>query len=155
MKITDVLTESCIAADLKSKNKKDVINELVGILSKNKKISKSKEIEKILFEREGLGSTGIGYGIAIPHGKSDQVKTLVATFARSKTGVEFDSLDGEKVNLFFLLLTPVNDTSGMHLKALAKISTLLKDKLFRQQLLDAKDEKEIFNFIKKEEDRRD
>jgi nitrogen PTS system EIIA component len=155
MKITDILQGACVTSDLEANNKEEVIEELVEFLLKNKKITDKKKIVNILVEREKLGSTGIGYGIAIPHGKSDHVDKLVAVFGRSKKGVDFDSLDGESVHLFFLLITPEKEASGLHLKALARISTLLKDKLFRQQLLNAKNAKEIFEFIKKEDNKKD
>ncbi|MBU0650408.1 PTS sugar transporter subunit IIA [bacterium] len=153
MKITDILDESCVTTEITSTTKKEVITELVELLEKNKKIKKKDEVVKILLDREKLGSTGIGYGIAIPHGKSDQVDTLLAAFGLCKQGVDFDSLDGAPVNLFFLLITPTKEASGAHLKALAKISGLLKDKLFRQELLDAKNSKEIYSLIKREESR--
>ncbi len=154
MKITDVLDEQSLIADLKSKTKREVIAEMVTLLEKNGKIANADEIIDTLMEREELGSTGIGFGIAIPHGKTDQVGGLLAAFARSKAGVEFESLDGAKACLVFLLITPKDNASGPHLKALARISSLLKDKLFRQQIINAKDEADIYAIIKKEDERR-
>ena len=102
-------------------------------------------------EREKLGSTGIGQGVAIPHGKSDSVESLVAALGVSKRGVDFESLDGEPVNLIFLLVAPP-DSAGQHLKALARISRLLKDKFFRQALREAKSLEEIQRIIKEEDE---
>ncbi|NQS89303.1 PTS sugar transporter subunit IIA, partial [Patescibacteria group bacterium] len=110
-------------------------------------------IVKILLQREALGSTGIGNGIAIPHGKSDKVKKLVAAFGISKQGVDFESLDGEPVYIFFLLVAPI-DSAGPHLKALARISRLLKDKSFRNTLKAAKTKEELVEIITKEDQRR-
>ena len=154
MKVIDILDLSCITADIQADKKKEVICELVDRLKQNKKIKDAEQIVNILLEREKLGSTGIGYGIAIPHGKSSEIDGLVAVFGRSKKGVPFDSLDGEAVHLFFLLIAPKSEAAGLHLKALARISSLLKDKLFRQQLIVAKDEKEIYSLIKKEDEKR-
>ncbi len=103
-----------------------------------------------LMEREELGSTGIGQGIAIPHGKSDTVSDLAAAFGVSADGVSFDSLDGEPVNIFFLLVAP-EGAAGAHLKALARISSLLKDKYFRKSLLSAQSPGEVIKIIQEEE----
>ena len=101
-------------------------------------------------EREELGSTGIGQGIAIHHGKSDTVSDLAAAFGLSSDGIRFDSLDGEPVNIFFLLVAP-EGAAGAHLKALARISSLLKDKYFRKSLLAAKAPEDVIKIIQEEE----
>jgi len=103
--------------------------------------------------REALGSTGIGQGIGIPHAKSQYVKTLVAAFGLSKEGIDFESLDGEPTHIFFLLLAP-EDSAGPHLKALARISRLLKDKYVRDMLKNAKDEKDIVRIITDEDSKK-
>ena len=105
---------------------------------------------KILLDREALGSTGIGQGIAIPHGKTGAVKSLIAAFGLSRKGVDFESLDGEPAYIFFLLLAP-KESAGPHLKALAKISRLLKDKFFRDTLKDCKNKKALIEIISKED----
>jgi PTS system nitrogen regulatory IIA component len=153
MKITDILSKDCILDDLKSKSKKDVIVEMVGIMKSLKKIDDSDQVVKVLMEREALGSTGIGYGVAIPHAKLEETQALVAMFGRSKQGVEFDSLDGVPVKLFFLLLTP-KDSTGQHLKSLARISSLLKDKLFRQELLEADGADNLYKILEREDNAR-
>lgn len=150
MKILDFLCREAIIADLEARGKKEAITELVDLLVKAKKLKDSQEIVKILMEREQLGSTGIGQGVAIPHGKTEMVNEIIAAFGISKKGIEFDALDGEPVYLIFLLLAPV-EAAGTHLKALAKISRLLKDKFFRQNLREAKNPEEVIKIISEED----
>ena len=154
MKLSDFLCPKAISADLKATTKKDVIDELVGLLVTAgviEKKNKSKVME-ILLAREALGSTAIGQGIAIPHAKCDCVKELTASIGISKKGINFDSLDGEPAYIFFLLIAPI-DSAGPHLKALARISRLLKDKYFRDNLKASKDEKNILKLISQEDGR--
>ena len=125
MQIMDFLTVDAIKMSLESKTKKDVIKELVDLLVKNGKVKDKKKMVQTLLEREELGSTGIGQGIAIPHGKSDTVSDLSAAFGLSPDGISFESLDGEPVNIFFLLVAP-EGAAGAHLKALARVSRLLR-----------------------------
>jgi PTS system nitrogen regulatory IIA component len=152
MKIMDFLSEKAISADLKATNKEGVIRELIQLLIEAGEIdSKTKEkLVKIILAREALGSTGVGQGVAIPHGKYEEVDKLVAAFGISKKGVEYDSLDGEPTYIFFLLVAAA-DTAGPHLKALARISRLLKDKFFRDKLRQASDEKTVIRIIKEED----
>lgn len=156
MNIVTFLDGRAVSIDLKAQsNKEEVIKELVELLVASGQV-KSKDVGKlvqILLKRESLGSTGIGQGVAIPHGKTDCVSKLVGAFGVSRTGVNFDSLDGEPVTLFFLLVAP-EDSAGPHLKALARISRLLKDKHFRDSLRAAKDDKLLFKIIKDEDERR-
>lgn len=154
MKITEFVSAKSVCADLKSQNKENVISELVGILIDSgslEKKYKSRVIE-VLMAREALGSTAIGQGIAIPHGKCDCINKLVGCLAISKGGIHFDSLDGEPAFIFFLLLAPV-DSAGPHLKALARISRLLKDKFIRDSLKAAGDEKDILKIVQQEDGR--
>src|SRR5690348_1114910 len=106
LKILDFLAPAAITLELTATNKKGVLEELVGLLGKEGKIKDTKAAVDILLEREKLGSTGIGQGIAIPHAKTDQAKDVVAAFGLSRRGVNFESLDGEPVHLFFLLIAP-------------------------------------------------
>ena len=155
MNIMGFLDDRAVSTDVTSQHKEDVIRELVDLLVKSGAI-KEKDVSKlvqILMKRESLGSTGIGQGVAIPHGKSDCVTKLVAAFGVSRAGVNFDSLDGEPVHLFFLLIAP-EDSAGPHLKALARISRLLKDKHFRDSLRAAREEKMLVKIIREEEERR-
>jgi PTS system nitrogen regulatory IIA component len=153
MKIMDFLNEKAVTANLKAQDKEGVIRELVELLYKAGAIKDKEELVSALLAREALGSTGIGQGIGIPHGKSDKVKELVAAFGLSRKGVKFDSLDGEPVQIFFLLVAP-EESAGPHLKALARISRFLKDKYFRDLLKAAKDEKEIIKVIQDEDEKR-
>ena len=150
MKITDFLSKDCIKVDLKSKTKKDALEDLADNLVAAGKVTDKAKVMQVLLEREELGSTGIGQGVAIPHGKTDNVSALVAGFGLSKEGCQFDSLDGDPVNLFFLLLAPYN-ASGIHLKSLAKISGLLKDKYFRKSLVNCTTAEEVITVISEEE----
>lgn len=153
MKIIDFLNVHAVAVDLEATNKKDAIRELVDILAKSQTITDKDKLIRSLLEREALGSTGIGQGVGIPHCKSENVRELVAAFGISRKGVDFESLDGEQVYIFFLLVAP-QDTTGPHLKALARISRLLKDKYFRDALRTARDKKELFRIIKEEDKKR-
>ena len=154
MKISDFLCVNAISADLKATTKEEAIEELVNCLISagvlEKKV-KGKLIE-ILLAREALGSTAIGQGIAIPHGKCDFVTTLTAGLGISKKGINFDSLDGEPAHIFFLLVAPI-DSAGPHLKALARISRLLKDRFFRDSLNAAKATKTILDLVAQEDAR--
>lgn len=152
MKITEFLKERAINVNLTAQDKEGVIRELVRGLVKAGEIKPSDEekLIPILLAREALGSTGIGQGVGIPHGKSNCVKELVAAFGLSRRGINFDSLDGEPVHLFFLLVAP-EDSAGPHLKALARISRLLKDRFFRESLRESKDEKQILRIIQQED----
>jgi len=155
VKIMDFLREKAISVDLQSRDKEGVIRELVQLLVRAGELKGADEekVVPVLLAREALGSTGIGQGVAIPHGKSDCVTKLVAAFGVSQSGVSFDALDGEPVTLFFLLVAP-EDSAGPHLKALARISRLLKDKHFRDSLRAAKDEKILVKIIREEDERR-
>jgi PTS system nitrogen regulatory IIA component len=150
MKITDILDESSIIADLKAKTKKDIIAELIVPLIKSGKIKDKDKLLNSLMEREKLGSTGIGENVAIPHAKSNEIETIVATFGRSNGGVNFDSLDQKPVYFIFLLVSP-EGSAGIHLKTLARISRLLKNPAFRRDLLNLKNEKEIYEAISRED----
>ena len=153
MKISEVLDPKAIKIGLAATTKEDSLKELVSILAQVENIGDPKNILKALVERESLGSTGIGQGIAIPHGKTDKVSRLVAVLGVSKNGVNFDALDGEPVYIFFLLVAP-KETAGPHLKALAQISRLLRDSYFCELIRKCKTEQEVFNLIKNEEEKK-
>lgn len=155
MKIMDFLSKKAIVTEIKSTKKEEVLKELVEALVEAGEIEKRcrNKLIEALMTRESLGSTAIGQGIAIPHAKSDCVTTLVAAFGLSKKGVGFDSLDGEPAYLFFLLVAP-QDSAGPHLKALARISRLLKDKYFRDSLRACTDDKAIIKIITQEDEKK-
>ncbi len=152
MKITDFLSVKGVKVDLEATDKESVLKEMVDLLAEVKDIGDKKNILRALVERENLGSTGIGQGIAIPHGKTDKVDGLVAVLGVSHKGVNFEALDGEPVYIFFLLVAP-KDTAGPHLKALAQISRLLRDVYFCELIRKCKTPKDIFDLIAKEENR--
>lgn len=155
MKITEFLSKKAISADLKSTKKEDLIKEMVDLFVNSGEIEKRQRNKLIeaLMARETLGSTAIGQGIAIPHAKCDSIGKLIAAFGLSKRGVDFDSLDGEPVYIFFLLLAP-QDSAGPHLKALARISRLLKDKYIRDNLRACEEDKSIIKIITQEDDKK-
>jgi len=151
----DFLCKKAVITDLKSAKKEDVLRELLDALVEAGEIEKRRynKIIEALIAREALGSTAIGQGVGIPHAKSKYVKELVGAFGLSRKGVNFDSLDGEPVYIFFLLLAPAG-SAGPHLKALARISRLLKDKYFRDSLRQCQDDKSVIRIITQEDERK-
>lgn len=146
MILADAITSDCVTSDLKSTDKAEVIDELSTNLSNNIANINREDILSAILEREKLGSTGIGYGVAIPHGKVEGIDRVYIAFGRSKGGIDFDSMDNRPAHLFFLIVAPANSTAS-HLKTLASISELLKEEDFRSKLLKAKDAKDIYNVI--------
>jgi nitrogen PTS system EIIA component len=153
MKIMDFLDIKAIKLNMQSTEKEDALKELVDVLTETQLIDDKKSVVKSLIERESLGSTGIGQGIAIPHGKTDLVKELVAVLGISTKGVNFEALDGEPVYIFFLLVAP-KDTAGPHLKALAQISRLLRDSYFCELMKRCKTPDEVYELIQREEEKK-
>jgi PTS system nitrogen regulatory IIA component len=150
MKIMDFLSPDAVIVDLKAADKKSAIVELVDVLKTSKKIKKTDEIVDVVLEREKLGSTGIGQGVAIPHGKTDVLQEQTGVLGFSRKGIEFNSLDGEPVHIIFLLVGPV-EVAGQHLKALSRISRLFKDKFLRQAIRDASTSQEVIKIIQQED----
>lgn len=151
MKILDILSETSIISELKGTTKKAVLEELIdAIRIQNPQLDRDR-LMAVLLERERLGSTGIGDGIAIPHGKIKDLNQLVLSFGKSSQGVDFESMDGRPVHLFFLLVAP-ETSSGIHLRALAKIARLLKNNAIRKRLGSVKNPGEIFAVIQQEDE---
>ncbi|MCA6071946.1 MAG: PTS sugar transporter subunit IIA [Endomicrobium sp.] len=150
MKIMDFLSRDAIVTDLKATDKKSAIIELVDVLKNTKKVKKTEEVINVVLEREKLGSTGIGQGVAIPHGKTDVLQEQVGVLGISRKGIEFNSLDGEIVHIIFLLVGPV-EVTGQHLKALSRISRLFKDKFLRQAIRDATTTEDVVKIIQQDE----
>ncbi len=148
MKIADILRRERVIAELKSTGKQEVIQEMTAVLPSE--VMDLDRVVQVLMERERLGSTGIGDGVAIPHGKIPGLNSLIAAFGRSSRGVEFESLDGKPAHLFFLLVAP-EDSAGAHLKALARISRLFKDGQFRKVLMGAKGVDDIYEALLEED----
>ncbi|MBW1859759.1 MAG: PTS sugar transporter subunit IIA [Deltaproteobacteria bacterium] len=149
MKIIDSLQEETIISELDATDKKGVLEELTGPVVKISGVDQE-EMVRVLLERERLGSTGIGGGIAIPHGKLKSLQSLLVSFGRSHKGVDFEAIDGKPAHLFFLLMAPENST-GDHLRMLAGISRLLKDDKFRQRLMTAEDQHKLYTVIADED----
>jgi PTS system nitrogen regulatory IIA component len=146
MQITDMFKKEYIIEELKAKSKRAVLGELSEIFTRYHSGIQNEAMVEVLLDREKLGSTGIGDGIAIPHGKLKGLDSLVIAFGRSREGIDFDSIDGKPVHIFFLLMAPESST-GQHLKALAKISRMLKDPEFRNSLMSAKSTEELYRKI--------
>jgi len=146
MKISELLNPQAIISELSATDKKEVLAELTDtLLTQVPELERSRVLE-VLHEREKLGSTGIGDGVAIPHGKIADLPSLQLVFARSSKGIDFESMDGQLAQLFFLLIAP-EGAVGVHLKTLARISKLLKDIHVRKQLLAAGDAAAIYQII--------
>ncbi len=151
MQLEQLFKIEYINADLSARNKEEALLEMVDtIIRGGLKLEKSSVLE-ILKQRESLGSTGIGEGVAIPHGKISDLKEIVVAFGRSSNGIMYDALDGKPVHLLFLLLAPEN-SAGQHLKILAKISKMLKEPNFRKKLLKAGAQSDLYKVIIEQED---
>src|SRR2546430_10395650 len=150
MRIAEFLREDLVSPDLAASDKAGVLGELCAGLARAYPSFSAQQLTDTLLERERLGSTGIGEGVAIPHGKLPALPGLLAAFARKRGGVEFASIDGKPTQLFFVLFAPEN-SAGLHLKALARISRLFKQQSFRQAILDADGAGGIFRLISEED----
>lgn len=150
MKILDVLKTEAININLTARDKKGVLDELAAPVASAAGATKD-QLVKVLLERERLGSTGIGGGIGIPHGKLKNLESLVLGFGLSRQGVNFESMDGRPTHIFFLLLTP-EDSAGIHLKLLARISRLLKNEDFKERLMHSQTSEDIVTAISEEDE---
>lgn len=152
VKISELLAPAAVLPEMKATSKEEALVELTeALIASGCQLDKG-EVLRILQERENLGSTGIGDGVAIPHGKLKNLDQLIMSFGRSPQGVDFDSMDGKPAHLFFLLVAP-EESVGVHLKTLARISKLLKDQDVRQQLIEASDRDTICSIIFSEEEK--
>ena len=150
MKIVDLIQRDMVVPHLTGRTKSQILRELAENLAQRRPQLDEKQVARVLIEREDLASTAIGEGVAIPHGKLSSVTEIVACLGRVKGGVDFDSMDGQPTFLFFVLVAPENST-GAHLKALARISRLFKDPGFRERLLDATDAEAMFETLAEED----
>jgi len=146
MKIDEILRKESVIADLLGTNKLDVIKEMTQCLKENNFIKNDQALFETLMEREKLGSTGIGDNVAIPHGKSEEVTQIITVLARSKSGVEFESLDTKPVHFICMVIAPAYST-GQHLKALARISRLFKNQALREGILKAENSDVIYSIL--------
>jgi len=152
MKITELLSPAAITVNMQATDKNSALVELTNAIVNASDELDREEVLKVLHERERLGSTGIGDGVAIPHGKLKNIDNLLLSFGCSKAGVDFDSMDGKPAHLFFLLLAP-EESVGVHLKTLARISKLLKNPGVRSSLLAATDVDTLVNIVAAEEEK--
>jgi nitrogen PTS system EIIA component len=150
MKVVDFLRPDLVIAHLRSAAKGDVLAEMSRHVAEHQSGVDAEALRRVLEERELLASTAIGDGIAIPHGKLDSVNELVGALGRSVIGLEFDSIDGKPTHLVFMLVAPSSST-GIHLKALARLSRLFRDAEFRKRLIEAPDEQAMYRVISEED----
>ena len=150
MRLTDLLSPESIKIPLEGKNKLSVIEELVDLLIGSNQLSERRPTLDAILKREELMSTGIGNGIAIPHGKSKGAENLVLAFGLSTEGIDFDSLDGQPVHICFLLVVPEN-VSGPHVRALPRISRLLQHIEFRRALMECSTPAQVIATVAAEE----
>jgi fructose-specific phosphotransferase system IIA component len=150
MRLSKIIKKTAVQLDLRSVTKDEALGELVDLLCAAYKLKDRNEILAAILQREGKQSTGVGMGLAVPHAKTPAVKKLHVAFACHRDGIDFDSTDGEKARLFFILVSP-RDVSGPHIKALANISRLVKHEEFREELLACRDEKSFIELVKKAE----
>ncbi|HOJ13746.1 MAG TPA: PTS sugar transporter subunit IIA [Deltaproteobacteria bacterium] len=145
MKIADILSPECVISDLRGATKKEILEELALPVSRIHRINLD-EIVSILMAREQLGSTGMGDGVAIPHGKVPGLKDIVGALGKSAKGLDFDSIDKKPCHIFFMLLAPSTFVT-QHLKALARVATLLKDPSLRHRIMESSSASEIHHLL--------
>lgn len=150
MKVSEILSKEFIIAELNGTNKESAINELIDLFKNDSRVDDIEKVRQAVLEREKIMSTGVGKGFAIPHGKTDSVKEIIAAFGRKKDGIEYDALDGNPVNLIFLLVG--RDTMiSAHIKLLSRVSRMMNKDDFRLRLLNAVTSEEIMNVFLEEE----
>lgn len=149
-RLQDLLHEDLIVEELKATDKIGVIREFAALLKAAGRVRDENELVRVIEEREALGSTGIGDGVAIPHGKLPFVGEMIVAFGRSRQGVDFQSMDNKPASLFFLLVTP-EDNPGEHLRTLARISRVVKNPVLRDNLRQAADRKGLLRLIYEED----
>ncbi|MGC8602091.1 MAG: PTS sugar transporter subunit IIA [Desulfomonilaceae bacterium] len=146
MRILDFLRSDCIIASMRASFKDEALSELLTPIIEANPLLDKKRILQTILDREKLGSTGLGGGVAIPHGKFQGLEKLTASFGRSQKGIDFESMDNKPAHLFFMLIAPI-DCAGEHLKALARISRIFKDPLLTNNLKNAETSEEIFKLL--------
>ena len=152
MKLKDILSAETIQIPLQSREKKQIIEELVELLARTNRIKDRAEVLKAVLDREAVMSTGVGDQVAIPHGKADAAPEIVAALGIARNAVDFQSIDEKPVRLVWLLVGPPNQT-GPHLKALSRISRLMHKREFRDRLVAARSGFEAFDTIVREEEK--
>ena len=152
MKIAEFLQPHAVVSELAARSKQEVLQELSRAMAAANPALSQERLVNALREREKLSSTGIGEGIAIPHAKLSELTQLLASFGVSHPGIDFDAIDGKPTHLFFALIAPEN-SAGIHLKALARISRLFKSAQFRSSIMQAQSAEEIYALIAREDGR--
>ncbi len=152
MRICDILKIEDIIYDFKADSKEDIINQMVDLFKGDARVKDLEKVRATVLEREQIMSTGVGMGFAIPHGKTDAVDDIIAAFARTTNSVDFASLDGEPVNLIFLLVGK-EKLVGPHIKLLSRISRMMNKEDFRKSLLNAKSVEELYQIFCAEEEK--
>ncbi|HMB30232.1 MAG TPA: PTS sugar transporter subunit IIA [Desulfohalobiaceae bacterium] len=147
MQLADYLDPQFVIPELQSTNKQDVLYELLVPLSGSLSNFNLDKAHKILLERERLGSTGIGDGVAVPHGKMEELEKIILIVGRSVQGVDFEAIDKKPCHIFFLVFAP-EDVAGLHLRILAHISRLLKDQEFRNNFMETNGHEGLWNLLK-------
>lgn len=150
MKVSEILSKDFIIADLESNDKESAINELINLFKNDSRVEDIEKVRQAVLEREKIMSTGVGKGFAIPHGKTDSVKEIIAAFGRKKDGIDYDALDGNPVNLIFLLVGKETMISA-HIKLLSRVSRMMNKDDFRTRLLEAESAEDIMNVFLEEE----
>jgi fructose-specific phosphotransferase system IIA component len=148
MKLTSILSPECIVVPLDASDKSDAIRQLVGVVASTGRCTDEQQLLKAVFDREAIRSTGIGQGLAVPHGKCDCCTSLIMALGKPSTPIDFDSKDGQPADLIVLLASP-NDQTGPHIQALARISRLMLMDEFRSAMASAKAADEVFQIISK------
>jgi PTS system nitrogen regulatory IIA component len=152
MKIMGYLKEEWVIPDLQGTDKPSILKELSSVLVKPCQVMSVEELLQVLLDREKLGSTGIGEGIAIPHGRLKKLKRFFISFGRSLKGVDFDSIDQKPAQIFFLVMAPENSAVD-NLKLLGRIVTLLKEPSFKRRLMEGPSQKELFQVLSEEDEK--
>jgi len=146
MKIKELIAKEITTLNLQATTKETVIDELVELLYKSGRITEVEGFKNEIIKREELGSTGVGFGVAIPHAKTEYVDTPSLAFGLSHKGVDYDSLDGEKAHIFFMIAAPASG-ANLHLQTLAKLSRKLIHDDFRDALRNVKTQEELQNIL--------
>ncbi len=152
MKIAEILQEQCVVAEIRGKTKKEIIAELVEALAKARLVKDVEPVVNVVMDREKLGSTGIGNGVAVPHGKLKNINNIMCAFGRSKNGVDFDAVDRAPVHIFFLVLAP-EDSASLHLKVLSRITKILRDQSLRKKIIKLTNVHELYTSILEEDEK--
>jgi fructose-specific phosphotransferase system IIA component len=151
MKVSELLKPEFIIPELKGESKEDIINELIDLFKDDPRVEDIEKVRSAVLDREKVMSTGVGKGFAIPHGKTNAVKEIIGAFGKIKDGIDYEALDGNPVNLVFLLVGKDNLIST-HIKLLSRISRLMNKDDFRHRLKEAESADEIVKLFSEEEE---